>query len=412
MASFPLPRLRSGSLALLLLAAPLVAQEELDLPRAPRATEHVLHLTDGSVLRLRARAVDGGWELEQRSGWVLLPAERVDRATPTKELLKQARRLERAVERDDPARRAMYASWLVDAGLVPEALVQLDRVLVAEPDQAEARDVVRRADFRFELPPTNRLDAFLAVASKGSPTLREVAVQRLARSDDEAARSVLEERLRTDLVHQDPAVRAFATLALRRLAPGTELEPLFRRALLDVDERVRRGAGLALGAAQEDALIVPVLEALNSQHASLRVHAAEALGTMNYPAAVEPLVDHLSSLQSGGGGPIAPRSYVAFTRQTAYVQDFDVEVSQAQAIADPIINVLSEGAVLEAAVIGVQETVVTERAAVRGALARITGQQPGNTTRAWEKWWNEHGAAWKASTSSRDPQVTSSRREP
>lgn len=41
------------------------------------------------------------------------------------------------------------------------------------------------------------------------------------------------------------------------------------------------------------------------------------------------------------------RAYVTVINQRAYVQDFDVEVATAQAVADPQINVLSEGIVLD-----------------------------------------------------------------
>jgi len=41
------------------------------------------------------------------------------------------------------------------------------------------------------------------------------------------------------------------------------------------------------------------------------------------------------------------RAFVTVINQRAYVQDFDVEVAQFQAIADPQINVLTEGIVLD-----------------------------------------------------------------
>lgn len=41
------------------------------------------------------------------------------------------------------------------------------------------------------------------------------------------------------------------------------------------------------------------------------------------------------------------RAYVTVINQRAYVQDFDVEVAQFQAVADPVINVLTEGIVMD-----------------------------------------------------------------
>ncbi|MEM6675939.1 MAG: hypothetical protein AAF726_24030 [Planctomycetota bacterium] len=41
------------------------------------------------------------------------------------------------------------------------------------------------------------------------------------------------------------------------------------------------------------------------------------------------------------------RAYVTVINQQAYIQDFDVEVAQFQAVADPVVNVLNEGVVLD-----------------------------------------------------------------
>ena len=82
-------------------------------------------------------------------------------------------------------------------------------------------------------------------------------------------------------------------------------------------------------------------------------------------------------------------------KQFAYIQDFDVEVAQFEAVADPQINVLVEGAVLDARVTGVHVYgSPRERSAIRRSLGQITGAQPGNTTRAWEKWWGENEAKY------------------
>jgi len=94
------------------------------------------------------------------------------------------------------------------------------------------------------------------------------------------------------------------------------------------------------------------------------------------------------------------------------VQDFDVEVAQFSAIADPIINVLQEGVVLDAGVQGVHEYVVaTERASTRRALSNLTGAKPGNTTAAWKRWWADHGDEWTTGSSPSGPPSSPSTRE-
>ena len=91
------------------------------------------------------------------------------------------------------------------------------------------------------------------------------------------------------------------------------------------------------------------------------------------------------------GGP-SPRSYFSNTKQISYVSDFDVEVAQAAAIADPIINVLQEGAVLDVQVIGTrgQRDYYVERRRALGALKRITKKDLGGDPKAWTEWWQTH----------------------
>jgi hypothetical protein len=121
---------------------------------------------------------------------------------------------------------------------------------------------------------------------------------------------------------------------------------------------------------------------------------------MGYPAAVEPLVGYLTRIraaaQAGKSGGTSAGSIFIGT-QTAYVQDFDVEVANAAAIADPQVNVLIEGAVLDARVIGIYTvSYATEARLVRSALGELTGLRLANTNRAWLDWWEKNQVAWKS----------------
>ena len=53
-----------------------------------------------------------------------------------------------------------------------------------------------------------------------------------------------------------------------------------------------------------------------------------------------------TAAQSGGAGS-SPRSHIFTGRQFAYIQDFDVEAFQFEVAADPQINVIHEGVVLD-----------------------------------------------------------------
>ena len=383
-------------LAALVLSAPL--QEPNPAPTGeakPRTT--VLQLEGGTVLRAKARERADGWEVWSGGEWRLVPTGMVRSARSEYELLDQAETLARALPKGDLVRRVAYADWLVSAGLHVEALEELDRVLERAPDQKDALALLARADIHLALPETPRaeaeLDAWFAAGARLGCAAREIAVQRLATAPEIPG---LRSALARELVARTSGRRSLATLVLRRMFAGAETQGLLSRAVLDSSSEVRASAALALKACGDAAVIAPALRAVDSKHGDVRVNAIEALGTMDYREAVEPLFLHLVALQAGGENR-TPHVHIFNGRQRSYVQDFDVEVAQGQAIADPIINILIEGSVLDVGVVGVSEfQVATERSAVRRALAKLTGANPGDTTAAWQRWWKEHGDEWQA----------------
>jgi hypothetical protein len=118
---------------------------------------------------------------------------------------------------------------------------------------------------------------------------------------------------------------------------------------------------------------------------------------MGYPVAVEPLVARMAAALQSSSDARAPHAHIFTGRQVAYIQDFDVEVAQFQAVADPQVNVLLEGQVTDAAVISAREEgVEIELMAIRQALEKLVRQRPGGTAREWLRWWEREGGKWRA----------------
>lgn len=367
-------------------AAGNAAQDETADAQEPRATKQLLRLADGRVLRVRARRVGERWELSDGDGWTALPDGLVVGAKSEREVLAQSRELARAAGREEPTKRVALADWMLREGLAQEALAELDGVLAREPDQVHAVALLAEHAAKLNVGALEGEDGdgIVRTAAHATPSVRELALRRLADLEDE---DELQSRLTAALESSSPRIRAFAALGLRRLFPGAAAQPLMARSVLDGSQDVRHEAALSLGAVGDEAVLVPIARALGSANASVRSNAAEALGAMGYPAAVPILVSHLAALQAGGNAQ-APRSHIFVGRQFAYVQDYDVEVAQFAAIGDPQINTLVEGSVLDVRVIGVSITTTIEAGRVRQALANLTGEE--KSTRGWLAWWAEH----------------------
>ena len=383
------------------------------VPAEDLAATRILHLSNGGLLRLKSRPAGASWEvLQDLHNWQTLPEGTVLRAVLEHDVLAEAKRLQAAIttgpKTQENQRRVGLAEWMLTQGLTTEALTQFDRVLASDPDHPQALASLGRLGPKINLAgldPALKCDtptiSLLLAAANSTASVREIAVQRLGAS---GGGEELRLALRAQLTSHSPRLRSAAALALRRIHPGKELKledvrELINRSVLDGAEDVRLEAARALRDVQDPAVAAPALRALNSRNPKLRENSIQALGVMGYRASVEPLITYLSSVnaaQQAGHSPGSARGAIFIGKQTAYVQDFDVEVAQFSAVADPQINVLIEGSVLDARVIGMYSVSYSSEARdLRTALGGITGQDLGNSNRAWLEWWEKSGAQWK-----------------
>jgi len=377
------------------------ATEQLeDAEDLSRSARRILHFTGGGVARGVARFIDGQWELKAGSGWQTFAQSAISSSPRESDVLREQKRRDKAAKKTGDIRdRVGLAEWMVDAGLLIEALTEIDLVLDESPHHPAALSLLasRRLIAVPSLEGETGQDAgarknLFTWATKAPRAARELAIIELRKVSD---REALHAELLAGLGNFSLRRRSFSAHAIGRLYPGDDAKRMLQHAVLDASAEVRREAAQALHNADDPSLIVPVVRALSSANPRVRMQAAEALGYMAYPAAVEPLIGYITAAVQSGGGTRAPHGYIFVGKQTAYIQDFDVEVATFQAVADPQINVLLEGDVLEAGVSGVVEySLAAESRAARGSLSRLTGADGGNTARSWMRWWEANRNDW------------------
>lgn len=393
-------------------AGPQEAQEAPARPRRRKASKHVILLHGGGVVRGLARPTDeGGYEVKRDGNWLPIPAERIERATLESKLLREHKR--RMANEDLSA--ADRVQWALDSGLLKEAFTLGDELVAADARDLDLRSVCARAARRMgglpERGAEGEFDALRRIGAAAGPMMREGLVERVVTA---APRAELLEGFMADLRSRSAGRRSFAVFCMGRLFPKEDPRAVLLHAIYDPSSDVRRTAGRAIGDLGPAAVGEPLIKGLYSKTAEVRVRAAEALGNAQSHEFVEPLMDRLYVLAAappGGGVGRPPHAYIFIGTQSAYVQDFDVEVAQFSSVADPVINALTTGSVLDVGVINTSEvTIVTEARAVRGALQRIVGQAPGRRTKDWTRWWESDASAPYRLADAADPGSESSSR--
>lgn len=182
-----------------------------------------------------------------------------------------------------------------------------------------------------------------------------------------------------------PDVRRRAVEGLAALGTKDTLPALYKRAIFDADEAIRKAAAEAIKSVDAEGKLGPFVRALNSPFTRVRTHAANAMEVLADGDAVGALIRRYQVV--GGSGQ---RVYISNVTQISFVQDFDVEVAQTSFIADPVIGVIQEGLTLDIRVLStVGEIEVYERPALASALSSLTGKDLGDNPKAWGEWYFE-----------------------
>lgn len=393
LATGPGPQLATGSAV----PAPCVLPQDAG-PKTPlkaRAAKCVIKTTEGQTLRVLARLnADGSAEFKSGGTWVRLDPQRIASTSLEKDVLAELARR----QKDPSIAAADQLDWALAQGLLPEAVRLGDELIESRPQDLDLRAVCSSAASILGGLPERGADGELlglrSLGARGRGFVREAVIERLMTA---APRAELLAAFRGDLASKDPGARSFALFALGRLFPKEDPRAVLLHAIYDPSEDARISAARAVGDFGAAEVGRPLVDALSSKTPAVRLRAAEALGHARVDKFVPPLVDRLYTLTRAAGGAASSRparSYIFIGTQTAYVQDFDVEVAGFSSIADPVINTLVTGSVLDVGVINTtQVTVLQEIVTVRRSLRRITGQGDRWKARQWKKWWESDAAA-------------------
>lgn len=280
------------------------------------------------------------------------------------------------------AQHQRLARWCLGEGYLTGLRRELNAILKIDVDHTWSRKLLRQIASSYRLHPGEGSDR-----NRSQRKLVDFLFLQLAPEDNVGAVLAHEKavKLPSKLVLR-PAMKAMRHSRTRVRWCGTRtvsaledskgrISPLFKRSISDGNWVVRREATRGLKAMGADDFVSLYVKQLGNPKAELRVRAAQALGELGSKKAIAPLVKAVHA-------PGSPRSYIAVTRQTSYVKDYDVEVAQTAFIADPIVDVIQDGAVLDVSVI----SVTTERRVYANALRRLTGADLGPSSKAWKEW--------------------------
>ncbi|MFT5059663.1 MAG: hypothetical protein ACI89E_002449 [Planctomycetota bacterium] len=376
-------------------AAPAV----LDEANLAEACKRILKFADGRSVRGLFQKTGGVWQLRRKGAWLPVGQIQVISSRKESDLLREARKLAQALPKDNLGAQTSYAEWLIGVGLIEEATQELDKLLNHEPDFQGALDLLRPPAFLRPRAPTGidlpeqTAGTLIIAGSQAAPVRKELLIGSLKElQETEPGREALRRCLLKGLHAASVGQRRFSAHAMRRLMPGEELLPLMQRCALDVSGPVRREAALAVRAAKDPGLVIPLVKALNSKSRGIRTNATESLGIIGSASAVPALVTHFANLtQSGGGGVAATTSHIRIGSHFAYVQDFDLEIANSASAADPIVRHTQDVVQLEARVGGISGyTYVTEYRTIHNSLKKLTNANPGSSPADWSSWYEKH----------------------
>ncbi len=378
-------------------------QTQAEDAQSGKYLRRVLQLKNGSFVRTACKLQDDAWVLGRKTTSRTIPAHYVQSASIEGDLLKALR------NQRNLGTPGTLPAWCLERGLLKEGLAQLDKNLSSHGLRKRSLKTLEDFTCFLPAPPTHQegtlpSDTFAEhakwLATKNTASLHELSSRSLADMAKAQARTLAPDEIDawdqclTQVLKGSKArQRDLALSTLARWKGVKSGNTLRRFAMLDSSKSTRNHSAHLLGTLDDPKQIFGLTGWLDHENQEVRARAASALGYSGYPAAIPALVAALGSGSSSANH--VPHAHVFIGSQTAYVQDFDVEVANRTSVADPIVNVLPTGVVLDAGVV----SVTVHRTVYTNALARITGHRAGRTEKSWSQWLEKYPSVdtdWRA----------------
>jgi len=359
-------------------------------------TADEIRLRDGRVLVGDVEVLaDGGYLVHTLNGDVTVRFDEVLSRRTDGELRKELLRLARTRGRStfDQLQLAVTARRY---GLEKDMWRYLDKAIAEAPEDGAIRrrlfDLL--GDLEPELVPLElrqgkageRLAHLLNQVRGGVGDARRAAILELL-VHTEGADGFLRDAVGRGLLSDQ---RQIALEALQRRPAKGNREFVWRAAVLSNDRKARDlAAGLVRADGRPAEAIRYLTPGLFSDRPEIRIRTAEAFANLEHADAVPvlvmagPLAGTPKALADGRPGV---RAHMSQLQHRSYIRDFEVEIAQAAAVANPVVDAVSSGVVLDATVAAVVAQQVQIATSYRRALNDLVGADPGANPNDWLDW--------------------------
>jgi hypothetical protein len=389
---------------------------------APLSLADTVVLKNGLEVEGTVLERDGSVEVSHDGKTRVIPRDRVQEIRRGEGRAGEYARREAALGADDAPGWFKLGLWARENGL-PEAREAFEKVIAIDANHRAARrelgyelvgdewlacdEAMRRKGFvlaggRYVLPAEadrlmrEGLMEQAPVTEQHRKLAREIAA---ALEDDDAEiraqaqemaaglpDAALLEPMKRLLLAPHVDTRVFAVKTLSRTRDRTALPFLIRSSMFDAKEEVRNAACRAIKGFGDADVFFPYARAVLSNEPLVSIHGARALGELGDLRGVDVVLRRVSIALGQSG-----RANLSVGRQNSYISDFDVEIAQAAAIGDPIVQTIRDGIILDVKVLGGfgEGWVVEQRKAYAQSLQKITGRDFGEDWRAWRRYADE-----------------------